>query len=52
MFNQGFLAHVYEERPSEQVVTRFPPEPKGVRAIVINFGFARYHEGKTKKITL
>jgi Glutamyl- and glutaminyl-tRNA synthetases len=53
MFKQGFLADVYKERPSEHVVTRFPPEPNGylhlghAKAIAINFGFARYHGGKT-----
>lgn len=29
MFKQGFLQEVYKERPSENVVTRFPPEPNG-----------------------
>lgn len=29
MFKQGFLADVYKLRPSENVVTRFPPEPNG-----------------------
>jgi len=29
MFKQGFLAQVYEQRPSKNVVTRFPPEPNG-----------------------
>lgn len=29
MFKQGFLAEVYEQRPSKNVVTRFPPEPNG-----------------------
>ncbi|KAJ9224158.1 hypothetical protein DTO169C6_3518 [Paecilomyces variotii] len=53
MFKQGFLAEVYKERPSEHVVTRFPPEPNGylhlghAKAIAVNFGFARYHGGKT-----
>lgn len=51
MFKEGFLASVYKERPSEQVVTRFPPEPNGYlhvghsKAIAINFGFARYRGG-------
>jgi glutaminyl-tRNA synthetase len=53
MFKQGFLAEVFKERPTEQVITRFPPEPNGylhlghAKAIAINFGFARYHGGKT-----
>lgn len=29
MFERGFLAEVYKLRPSENVVTRFPPEPNG-----------------------
>lgn len=29
MFKQGFLAEIYKTRPSETVVTRFPPEPNG-----------------------
>ncbi|OAA73567.1 glutaminyl-tRNA synthetase [Cordyceps fumosorosea ARSEF 2679] len=29
MFKQGFLADVYKLRPSENVVTRFPPGPNG-----------------------
>lgn len=29
MFKQGFLAQIYEQRPSKNVVTRFPPEPNG-----------------------
>lgn len=51
MFKEGFLAAVYKERPSEHVVTRFPPEPNGYlhighsKAIAINFGFARHHGG-------
>jgi glutaminyl-tRNA synthetase len=53
MFRQGWLAEVYQERPIRPVVTRFPPEPNGflhlghAKAIAINFGFARFHEGKT-----
>ncbi|KEZ45447.1 Glutaminyl-tRNA synthetase [Scedosporium apiospermum] len=53
MFKQGFLAQVYKERPTKEVLTRFPPEPNGflhlghAKAIAINFGFAKYHGGKT-----
>ena len=51
IFKEGFLKTVYGERPSNQVITRFPPEPNGFlhlghsKAIAINFGFARYYDG-------
>ncbi|KAL8950630.1 MAG: hypothetical protein Q9222_003339 [Ikaeria aurantiellina] len=51
MFKEGFLKAVYNEKSSEKVITRFPPEPNGFlhighsKAIAINFGFARYHNG-------
>ncbi|KFZ14301.1 hypothetical protein V502_06147 [Pseudogymnoascus sp. VKM F-4520 (FW-2644)] len=55
MFKGGFLADVYIENPVRtdgigRVVTRFPPEPNGflhlrhTKAIMINFGFAKFHE--------
>ncbi|CAK7226701.1 Glutaminyl-tRNA synthetase [Sporothrix eucalyptigena] len=53
IFKQGFLQDVYELRPSQDVLTRFPPEPNGflhighAKAIAVNFGFAKYHGGKT-----
>lgn len=53
IFQQGWLAEVYRERPADEVVTRFPPEPNGylhlghAKAIAVNFGFARAHNGKT-----
>lgn len=52
MFKEGFLKYVYDEKPSEKVITRFPPEPNGFlhvghsKAIAINFGFARFHGGE------
>jgi len=51
MFKEGFLKSVFNEKPDEQTITRFPPEPNGYlhighsKAIAINFGFARYHNG-------
>ncbi|KAH9906489.1 glutaminyl-tRNA synthetase [Xylariomycetidae sp. FL2044] len=53
MFKQGFLNDVFKERPSDNVLTRFPPEPNGylhlghAKAIAVNFGFARFRGGKT-----
>ena len=52
MYSHGFLADVYNEKPVVPV-TRFPPEPNGylhighVKSIVVNFGFAKFHGGKT-----
>lgn len=51
VFKEGFLDKVYKERPTKDVITRFPPEPNGylhighAKAIAVNFGFARYHGG-------
>ncbi|KAI9807406.1 MAG: hypothetical protein M1833_000151 [Piccolia ochrophora] len=52
MFKEGFLSNVFREKPAEKIFTRFPPEPNGYlhighsKAIAINFGFARYHQGE------
>lgn len=52
LFASGFLADVFAERPAEDVITRFPPEPNGYlhmghsKAIATDFGFARYHNGE------
>ena len=52
MFKVGFLSDVYKEKPSNEVITRFPPEPNGYlhighsKAIAGNFGCARYPGGK------
>lgn len=56
MCKDGFLAEVYNENPVKsggtgKVTTRFPPEPNGLlhlghtKAIMINFGFAKFHGG-------
>lgn len=38
MFKEGFLAKVYDERPTgKDTVTRFPPEPNGLY-VIISFG--------------
>ncbi|KAI9805091.1 MAG: hypothetical protein M1825_000925 [Sarcosagium campestre] len=52
MFKEGFLSNVHRERPTDKILTRFPPEPNGYlhighsKAIAINFGFAKYHGGE------
>lgn len=52
MFKTGFLDEVFKIKPVKPVWTRFPPEPNGflhighAKAIAVNFGFAKYHEGQ------
>ncbi|RDL36444.1 Uncharacterized protein BP5553_05796 [Venustampulla echinocandica] len=57
MFQRGFLADVYNETALgtpevDKIITRFPPEPNGFlhlghsKAILINFGFAKFHGGE------
>jgi len=57
IFRGGLLADIYDERPIakdsiKKVITRFPPEPNGflhlghIKAIIVNFGFAKYHGGE------
>jgi glutaminyl-tRNA synthetase len=51
IFSEGWLKRVYEEKPVENVRTRFPPEPNGylhighAKAIAVDFGFAKHHNG-------
>jgi glutaminyl-tRNA synthetase len=51
IFSEGWLKRVYEEKPVQNVRTRFPPEPNGylhighAKAIAVDFGFAKHHNG-------
>jgi len=44
VFAEGWLKRVYEEKPVP-VRSRFPPEIGHCKAIAVNFGFAKYHNG-------
>lgn len=51
MFKEGFLNTVYYEKPAKEITTKYPPEANGYlhighsKAIVIDFGIARHHNG-------
>ncbi|KAF1942239.1 glutaminyl-tRNA synthetase [Clathrospora elynae] len=51
IFSEGWLKRIYEEKPVQDVRTRFPPEPNGflhighAKAIAVDFGFAKHHSG-------